>query len=197
MLRDAIDSELQQGRTTDQIYTKLANIEASTISETIKSPKIIDNRKYKQKSEQRCEKLSEVDSLIKLVKEDSLVRSVVFMEDHYMAINFLPQMLKDMNRFCVTENGVFSVDTTFEICNGLYLTDTTYPNFALLDDNGKHPEFPGPSFWHFRKDSDTYRRFAGELVIAMPELQGIRRVGHDLDKALAKGNVMHKNGLLA
>ena len=73
------------------------------------------------------------------------------------------------------------------VCEGLWLTDTTYPNLSLLNKDGKHPEFPGPSFWHFSKSRATYRRFAAEMVVAEPALLGIRKIGHDLDKALAQG----------
>ena len=66
------------------------------------------------------------------------------------------------------------------------MTDSTYQNLSLVDEYGKHPEFPGPSFWHFRKTEETYRRFAGELLIAELLLLGIKKIGHDLDKALAK-----------
>ena len=85
-------------------------------------------------------------------------------------------------------NSILHVDTTFELVDGLWLTDTTFSHEALINHrNGKHPEFPGPSFWHFKKDHETYCRFAGELAIAKPELLKIKKVGHDLDKAIAKG----------
>ena len=90
--------------------------------------------------------------------------------------------------FCVENSAVLSIDTTFEICDGLYLTDTSYPNLSLIDrKTGEHPHSPGPSFWHFRKHEDTYRRFAGELVIAKPSLGRLNKIGHDLDKAIANG----------
>ena len=97
-------------------------------------------------------------------------------------------MLDDVHRFCVLGNSILQVDTTFELVDGLWLTDTTFSHEALINHrNGKHPEFPGPSFWHFKKDRETYRRFAGELAIAKPELLKIKKVGHDLDKVIAKG----------
>ena len=67
------------------------------------------------------------------------------------------------------------------------LTDTKYTNESLTNQSNKHPEFPGPSFWHFKKSRESYRRFAGELIIAKPELLGIKKIGHDLDKAIAGG----------
>ena len=79
------------------------------------------------------------------------------------------------------------MDTTFELVGGLWLTDTTYTNEALLNSNGRNPELPGPSFWHFQKTIECFRRFAGEMVVHKPELLGIKKIGHDMDKALSQG----------
>ena len=64
-------------------------------------------------------------------------------------------MVNDLYRFCVNGSSVLRVDTTFELVEGLWLTDTTYTNEALIDLKGKNPEFPGPSFWQFRKTRET------------------------------------------
>ena len=76
---------------------------------------------------------------------------------------------------------------TSELINGLWVTDTTYNNEALLDSQGKHAEFPGPSMWDFRKDWQCNRRFAAELVMFEPELKIIEKIGHDLDQAIPNG----------
>ena len=96
-------------------------------------------------------------------------------------------MLEDLHRFCVIGNSELQVDTTFELVDNLWLTDTSFSNEALLNINNEHPQFPGPSFFHFHKKRECYRRFAGELVIQKPELSGIKKVGTDLDKALSNG----------
>ena len=82
---------------------------------------------------------------------------------------------------------IFCIDTTFEICDGLHLTDTTYPNLSLHDISGKHPEFLGPSFWHFKRTWETYHCFAGESLMYKPLLINLHKIGHDLDKGLAEG----------
>ena len=125
--------------------------------------------------------------MISLLRSNDLLQYVTFTKELYVALNFLPQMLNDLHRFCVLGDSILRVDTTFELVEGLWLTDTTYSNEALVDLNGKNPEFPGRSFWHFRKSRECYRRFAGELVIHKPELRGIKKIGHDLDKALSDG----------
>ena len=119
-----------------------------------------------------------------LKKEDGFVKS--FHPDHcdYSTVNFIPDQLWDIYRFCVRDNGIFCIDTTFEICDRLYLTDITYPNLSLHDINGKHPEFLGASFRHFKKNSRDNLRFAGELLIYEPLLINLHKIGHDLDKGL-------------
>ena len=93
-------------------------------------------------------------------------------------------MLNDIYRFCILGNSILRIDTTFELVDGLWLTDTTYTNESLINESKKHPEFPGPSFWHFKKSRESYRRFAGELAIAKPELLGLKKMAMILTKLL-------------
>ena len=186
----AIDEKLQKGWSTEKVYINLTKEETDTLSETLKNPKIINNRKYKlnNKTIKPPKQENEVECIVKyLKKEGSFVKS--FHLDHweYSTVNFTPEQLWDIYRFCVRNNGIFCIDTTFEICDGLYLTYTTNPNLFLHDINGKNPEFPGPLFWHFKRTRETYRPFAGELLIHKPLLINLHKIGHDLDKGLAKG----------
>ena len=71
-------------------------------------------------------------------------------------MNFKDYMLTDIYRCCVLGDSVLNVDTTFDLVPGLWLTDTSYKCLVLLDEFDKHPEFPGPSMWHFRKDEKEF-----------------------------------------
>lgn len=150
----------------------------------------MNNRRQILKNE-NTEKSDDTDaeSIIKYIKRnDSFAKSFQLNKMEYTAVNFTQFQLSDLVRFCVNDTAILSIDTTFEVCKGLYFTDSSYENIALNDkDTNKHPYFPGPSFWHFKKDTQSYRRFAGEILIAEPALAGIGRIGHDLDKAIAKG----------
>ena len=50
-----------------------------------------------------------------------------------------------LKRFCVNGNSIWRVDTTFKLVDGLWLTDSTYTNEVLVNSQGKHLKFPGPS----------------------------------------------------
>ena len=52
-------------------------------------------------------------------------------------------MLINMHRFYVLENSTWTVGTTFQVAEKLWLTDSSYENETLLDENGKHRTFPG------------------------------------------------------
>ena len=131
--------------------------------------------------------LSEAEVLIYNVKSKSMIDRVIFSPSDYIAFNQIPYMMKNLRKFFVDGNSILRVDTTFELVDGLWLTDITYSNEALLDSSGKHPEFPGPSMWHFKKNRETYRRFAGELVMNTPSLIELKKIGHDLDVAIFNG----------
>ena len=134
----------------------------------MRNPKIINNRKYKlnNKTIKPPKQENEVECIIKyLEKEDRFAKPSHLNHCEYSTVNFIPEQLWDIYHFCVQNYGIFCIDTTFEICDGLYLTDITYPNLSLHDINGKHPEFAGPLVWHFKGTRETKRRFAGELLI--------------------------------
>ena len=191
-----IDTMLNEGQSTAAIYSALTKEDSKTASETIRDPKVISNRKLekgkgkkgvysKVETVQGC---SEADLIIRYIKENDFIRTCSFTPFEYSTLNYHPQMLADIERFCVRKGAIFSVDTTFEICDGLWLTDTSYPNLSLVKkSDGKHPDSPGPSFWHFRKDRKAFRRFAAELIVENPNLQQLPRIGHDLDKAQMLG----------
>ena len=191
VVSETIDEYLDQGLSVDNIYATMSKQVCQTVSETISGPKMINRKFHKKASEETqdtAEKHSVAESLISSLKSVSSINTVSFTKTQYSCVNIPEHVLDDVHRFCVLGNSILQVDTTFELVDGFWLTDTTFSHEALINHrNGKHPEFLGPSFWHFKKDRETYRRFAGELAIAKPELLKIKKVGHDLDKAIAKG----------
>ena len=142
-----MDAWSNDGKSTDQVCAKLSKENTRTVSETITSPKFTDNRKFNlRKSNETNSVLSEAETLIYTVKSvTSMMNMIVFSSRDYIAFNYLPQIINNIKNFCVHGNSILRVDTIFELIDGLWLTDTTYTNEALLDSQGKHPEFPGPS----------------------------------------------------
>ena len=187
-----VDNLIGKGLSTDQVYNSTARAGASTVSEAIPGPKLIDNRKLLSKKETSTSSSSKKQfkseaEMISCLQSVPFLQSVTFTKETYVAFNSPSNMINDLYRFCVNGNSVLRVDTTFELVEGLWLTDMTYTNKALIDLKGKNAEFPEPSFWHFRKTRECYQRFAGEIVIKKPELLNIKKIGHDLDKALSQG----------
>ena len=70
----AIDEKLQEGWSIEKVYINLTKEETDTLSETLKNPKIINNREYKlnNKTIKLPKQENEVECIIKyLKKEDS------------------------------------------------------------------------------------------------------------------------------
>ena len=162
----------------------------------VRDPKVTSNRKYEKERDRLTGTLPneitsnciEADFIIQYLKDDAFIRTCSFTPSKYCTVNYHTQLLVDLERFCVKKGAIFMVDTTFEICEGLWLTDTSYSNLSSVKkSDGKHPDFPGPGFWHFKKDRTTFRRFAAELLIENANLQQLPRIGHDLDKAQMLG----------
>ena len=80
-----------------------------------------------------------------MVQEDTFVRTIKFLKDRYVTFNYKEYMIHDLKRFCVNGTNELNIDTTFDLVYGLWLTDTSYRNLSLIDIDGKHPKFPGPS----------------------------------------------------
>ncbi|XP_066914107.1 uncharacterized protein [Clytia hemisphaerica] len=183
----SVDQNLKAGMSPEQVYIKTNK--TATNPNSIVNLQTVHNRSYQLKQTDRDTHAHEVEILIGLAKDkNSLVQSVRFQEDRYTAVLHSPIMINDIYRFCVEGNGHFNVDTTFSILPGLWLTDTSYQHLGLVKSDGKHPEFPGPMMLHFRKDTEEFRYFAMEIALQKPELiNGLKKVGHDLDKATAQG----------
>ena len=64
-------------------------------------------------------------------------------------------MVKDLRRFCVQGDSVLTADTTFELKDGVWLTESSFENRSLVDAKGNHPTFPGPYMWQFRKHQEA------------------------------------------
>lgn len=104
----------------------------------------------------------------------NFTKAVTIFKDHFISIHVTEQQIKDLVRFCVEGNSVLRVDTTFEIIENFWVTDTSYTNESLISENsGESPDFPGPIMLHFRKDTFTYQAFASHLVMINPDLKNI------------------------
>lgn len=78
-------------------------------------------------------KYSQTDCIVRYLKtNDSFVETFFLDREQYSAFNYIPYQLTDIRRFCVKDQGILSTDTTFEICEGLYFTDTSYQNESLI-----------------------------------------------------------------
>ena len=91
--------------------------------------------------------------------------------------------LSDVELFCGGNNGVLSVDTSFNLCDS-WVNDTCYFNKRLVNSDCHNPVFLGPTVIHFQKDSSIFCRFLLEMCAHNPKIRNLRTIGTDLEIAI-------------
>ena len=129
-----VDNLISKGLSTDQVHNSIARAGASTVSEAIPGLKLIHNRKLLSKKEtstsssSKKQFKSEAEEMISCLQSVPFLQSATFTKESYVAFNSLSNMINDLYRFCINGNSVLRVDTTFELVEGLWLTDTIQYN---------------------------------------------------------------------
>ena len=80
------------------------------------------------------------------------VKTLVSLSKSYYLLLANNVQLHDVDCFCCKQNGVLSLDTTFNLCKN-WITNSCYYNQRLQNSDGQHPVFLGPSIIHFQKDA--------------------------------------------
>ena len=93
-VKTTIDEKLNQGWSTGKDYVNLTESE-STLSETIKYPNVIDNKKYKQKEKSKdiSGNQSAAEIIVNYLKEDAFAKSLDVKKDEYNALNSIQEQL--------------------------------------------------------------------------------------------------------
>ena len=115
-----------------------------------------------------------------------LIRTVSITGKSYQVFLGNDVQLQDVELFCCDNNGVISVDTTFNSRDSL-VTDTCYYNKRLVNSDGHNPVFLGPTLIHFQKDSSIFRRFLLEMCAHNPKIRDLRTIGRDQEMAIFNG----------
>ena len=96
------------------------------------------------------------------IKTMNLVKTLASLSKSYHVFLANDVQLHDEDLFCCKQNGILSLDTTFNICTNS-ITDSCYRNQRLQNIDGQHPVFLDPSLIHFQRDAFIFSRFATEM----------------------------------
>ena len=123
------------------------NYEAkSLVGEEIGNPKQLWNlknnlNKTEKESSNNSGVFDRIVALTKLEQGKSFIHNVTKLPQYYIVFKFTDDCLEGVETCCVNSNRVFTCDTTFEIIDRLWLTQTNYTNVALIKtENSKHSE---------------------------------------------------------
>ena len=105
------DNMLKKGLSMKQVYNSIARNGAGMVGEVIPGPKLVHNRKLllKAKETSTCSTdkkkfKSEAEEMISCLQTVSLLQSVTFMKESYVAFNSIPNTINGLHRFCVNGN---------------------------------------------------------------------------------------------
>ena len=87
-----------------------------------------------------------------------LIRTISITGKSYQVFLGNNVQLQDVELFCRDNNGVLSVDATFNLCDS-WVTDTCYYNKRLVNSDGHNPVFLGPTLIHFKRIHQSFVGF--------------------------------------
>ena len=94
--------------------------------------------------------------------------------------------LHDVDWFCCKQNGVLSLDTTFNLCKNC-ITDSCSYNQRLQNSDSQHPVFLFPALIHFQKNAFIFLRFTLEMCSLQLNIRNLNAIGTNQDMAIYRG----------
>ena len=146
-----------------------------------------------QRSLQRGDLLVDPDPVAEFIKyglhERGFIRNFQVLPT-LCAVLAADNQINDIVNFCTdpAEFTILTIDTTYNICEGLYVTPLTYKHLRLYErESRKNPVLPGPAVVHSSLEAETFQYFSETLVRLNPKLKEILAVGSDRDKSIDNG----------
>ena len=184
---------VENGMSAKKIYDTINEQSGDVFTSVAQSNELRDVKQvYRQaasvkKNETAKEVSDEFTLLLKAQQEDKeFVRTISCLSQSYYAFLGDDTQLNDIVKFCCDENGVLSIDTTYNLCNS-WVTDSCYHNTRLESNDGKHPICLGPAIIHFEKSAFIFSRFASEMTTLQPKIKDFNAIGTDQEMAIYQG----------
>ena len=139
-----IKSNIEEDKLSSEIHKNINTGTTNSVSMEVRNPMYIYNlQRAFSSTPSGSEKNSfEINNLIRQIQENN----GIFMQSmysnqwkHYIQYSNEKKNWNDLSRFCVHGLSVLCVDTTSEIIDNLWLTDTSFTNESLIDENKSHP----------------------------------------------------------
>ena len=184
--REFIDKGMPPKQVYDQINQESGGVfESPSQGQELRDTQQVYRQKTKTKSAENED--DEFELLLRLQRQEiNFVKTLASLSKSYYVFLANDVQLHDVDWFCCKQNGVLSLDTTFNLCKN-WITDSCYHNQRLQNRDGQHPVFLGPSLIHFQKDAFIFSRFASEMCSFQPNIRNLNAIGTDQDIAIYRG----------
>ena len=131
----------------------------------------------KEKESAKKELHNDLSNVIRMQSQScELIRKISTPGKSYQVFLGNDVQLQDVELFYCDNNGVLSVDTTFNLCDS-WVTDTCYYNKKLLNSDGHNPAFLDPTLVHFQKDSSIFCWFLLEMCAHNAKIRDLCTIG--------------------
>ena len=162
--REFIDKGMPPKQVYDQINQESGGVfESPSQGQELRDTQQVYRQKTKTKSAENED--DEFELLLRLQRQEiNFVKTLASLSKSYYVFLANDVQLHDVDWFCCKQNGVLSLDTTFNLCKN-WITDSCYHNQRLQNRDGQHMVFLGPTLIHFQEDAFIFSRFASEIVL--------------------------------
>ena len=123
----SVENALEKRMSCDQMYNSYSRTSVATVSADVRNPRQIHNLK-KNIEKRTKENQDEIERMVIQMRDnnaESFTRAITILHTHFVSIHFLDENVADIYRFCVKGTSVFRADTTFEIIDNFWVTDTS------------------------------------------------------------------------
>ena len=181
---------LQTGIQVKAVYDKINDESGDEYASSSQGQELREARQvYRQKEKESVKKEPDDDlsNVIRLQNQNcELIRTISIAGKSYQIFLGKDVELQDVGLFCCDNNGVLSVDTTFNLCDS-WVTDTCHYNKKLIKSDSHNPVFLDPTFIQFQKNSSIFRRFLLEMCAHNPKIRDLCTIRADQEMAIFNG----------
>ena len=156
-------------------------------SKELRNAELVNCQKSNSQSATKEDSKDKLLTLMGLQKQiPTFIWFILCLSKSYYVLLSDDSHFQDMQQFCCQQNGVLSLDTTFNLSDNC-VTDFCYLNLRIGNVDGKHCVVLGPSVIHSEKDYFLYSKFITRMCSFRSNIRVFHSIETNLDIAIYNG----------